>query len=323
MIASGMSRRLLRAAGGLRRPSESRSFLASRSTIYLDDACGSSRDRWTFPIDLSMTQGRTGDPKTMGTIDRAKQHRAEAASGPDGDDNGPGSEPPPHCRFRYVSTFVTSRRRPPAAVGKPSFTYFPVDCLPHDVLRPDEPTDLREGDLPDATSYERSEDIGPNRRNLRIGAVCPALSRNESSALRQDGSSVRTEQFNRTVRSHYLGGGPDQGVPAGRESRKILEQSARSELAAKLQAHFAGIAIPSRVALEEETTEGKERRGIDVHFPEGGNCTPLRSISESPNTGPPAFNGATDQTLAGVSITDLDRQRPGWFLEGTSRTEKE
>ncbi|EJK73135.1 hypothetical protein THAOC_05259 [Thalassiosira oceanica] len=27
---------------------------------------------------------------------------AEAASGPDGDDNGPGSEPPPRDRFRYV-----------------------------------------------------------------------------------------------------------------------------------------------------------------------------------------------------------------------------
>ncbi|EJK57635.1 hypothetical protein THAOC_22299, partial [Thalassiosira oceanica] len=92
----------------------------------------------------------------------------------DGDDNGPGSEPPPHGRFRYVSTFVTSCRRPPAAVGKPSFTYFPVDCLPHDVLRPDEPTDLQEGDLPDATSYERSEDQGPNRRKPRIGAVYPA-----------------------------------------------------------------------------------------------------------------------------------------------------
>ncbi|EJK58250.1 hypothetical protein THAOC_21644, partial [Thalassiosira oceanica] len=39
--------------------------------------------------------------------------------------------------------------------------------------------------------------------------------------------------------------------------------------------------------------------------------------------GPPAFNGATDQTLAGVSITDLNRQRPGWFLEGNSRTEKD
>ena len=39
MIASAMSRRSLRAAGGLLRPSESRAFLASRSTIYLDDAC--------------------------------------------------------------------------------------------------------------------------------------------------------------------------------------------------------------------------------------------------------------------------------------------
>ncbi|EJK68388.1 hypothetical protein THAOC_10438 [Thalassiosira oceanica] len=181
MIASAMSRRSCRAAGGLRRPSESRAFLASRSTIYLDDACGSSRDRWTFPIDFSMTQGRTGDPKTMGTIDRAKQHRAEAAPGPDGDDNGPGSEPPPHGRcFRYVSTFVTSRRRPPAAVGKPSFTYFPVDCLPHDVLRPDEPTDLREGDLPDATSPERSEHHGPKRWNRKIGAVYPASAKTDS-----------------------------------------------------------------------------------------------------------------------------------------------
>ncbi|EJK53639.1 hypothetical protein THAOC_26877 [Thalassiosira oceanica] len=116
----------------------------------------------------------------QGTIDRAKQHRAEAAPGPDGDDNGPGSEPPPHGRFRYVSKFVTSRRRPPAAVGKPSFTYFPVDCLPHDVLRPDEPTDLREGDLPDATSYERSEDIGPKRRKQRIGAVYPASAKTDS-----------------------------------------------------------------------------------------------------------------------------------------------
>ncbi|EJK55425.1 hypothetical protein THAOC_24845, partial [Thalassiosira oceanica] len=45
-------------------------------------------------------------------------------------------------------TFMLSRRRPPAAVGKPSFAYFPVDYLPHDVWRPDEPTDLRDGDLP-------------------------------------------------------------------------------------------------------------------------------------------------------------------------------
>ncbi|EJK66141.1 hypothetical protein THAOC_12951, partial [Thalassiosira oceanica] len=179
-----MSRRSLRAAGGLRRPSESRAFLASRSTIYLDDACRFE----PRPLDLrggdySMTRGRTGDPKTMGTIDRAKQHRAEAAPGPDGDDNGPGSEPPPHGRFRYVSTFVTSRRRSPAAVGKPSFTYFPVDCLPHDVWRPDEPTDLRDGDLPDATPCERSEDHGPNRRKPRIGAVGGTARKKKSHLL--------------------------------------------------------------------------------------------------------------------------------------------
>ncbi|EJK65761.1 hypothetical protein THAOC_13349 [Thalassiosira oceanica] len=138
-----------------------------------------------------------GEPKASATISgirgrmpspsrrhrhRAKQHRAEAAPGPDGDDNGPGSEPPPHGRFRYVSTFVTSRRRPPAAVGKPSFAYFPVDYLPHDVLRPDEPTDLREREISPlhATSYERSEDIGPKRRKQRIGAVYPASAKTDS-----------------------------------------------------------------------------------------------------------------------------------------------
>ncbi|EJK64999.1 hypothetical protein THAOC_14209 [Thalassiosira oceanica] len=69
-------------------------------------------------------------------------------------------------------------RRP--SESQPSFTYFPVDCLPHDVLRPDEPTDLREGNLPDATSYERSEDIGQNRRKPRIGAVYPASTKTDS-----------------------------------------------------------------------------------------------------------------------------------------------
>ena len=106
--------------------------------------------------------------------------RTETAYGPDGDDNGPGLEPPPHDRFHYVLAFVMSRRRPPAAVGKPSFACFPVDYLPHDVWRPDEPTDLLEGDLPDATSYKRSKDIGPNRRNLRIGAVRLASAKTDS-----------------------------------------------------------------------------------------------------------------------------------------------
>ncbi|EJK73779.1 hypothetical protein THAOC_04579 [Thalassiosira oceanica] len=85
---------------------------------------------------------------------------SETASGPDGDDNGPGSEPPPHDQ-----TFMPSRRRPPAAVGKPSFAYFPVDYLPDDVCQPDEPTDLREQNLPNATSYEKPEYTLTNRRN--------------------------------------------------------------------------------------------------------------------------------------------------------------
>ena len=46
MITSAMSRRSCRAAGSLRRPSETRALPASRSTIYLDDACSPSRDRW-------------------------------------------------------------------------------------------------------------------------------------------------------------------------------------------------------------------------------------------------------------------------------------
>ncbi|EJK68895.1 hypothetical protein THAOC_09892 [Thalassiosira oceanica] len=136
MITSATSRRSLRAADGLRRPSESRAFLASRSTIYLDDACGSSRDRWTCEKEIPMMRGRTGDPKTSAPI-----------SGNRG------------------LTFMPSRRRPPAAVGKPSFAYFPVDYLPDDVWRPDEPTDLRERNLPNATSYEKSEDTLTNRRN--------------------------------------------------------------------------------------------------------------------------------------------------------------
>ena len=66
---------------------------------------------------------------------------------------------------------MPSRRRPPAAVGKPSFAYFPVDYLLHDVWRPDEPTDLRERYLLDATPYERSEDIGITLRNPRNDAI--------------------------------------------------------------------------------------------------------------------------------------------------------
>ncbi|EJK52698.1 hypothetical protein THAOC_28000, partial [Thalassiosira oceanica] len=69
-------------------------------------------------------------------------------------------------------TFMPSRSRPPAAVGKPSFAYFSVDCLLDDVCRPDKPTDFPDLFLLDATPHERSEDHGPNRRNLRNRAVC-------------------------------------------------------------------------------------------------------------------------------------------------------
>ncbi|EJK75514.1 hypothetical protein THAOC_02760 [Thalassiosira oceanica] len=62
----------------------------------------------------------------------------------------------------------------PAAVGKPSFAYFSVDYLLDDVCRPDEPTDFPDIFLLDATSHERSEEHGPNRRNLRNRAVCLA-----------------------------------------------------------------------------------------------------------------------------------------------------
>ena len=66
------------------------------------------------------------------------------------------------------------------AAGKPSFAYFPVDYLPDDVWRPDEPTDLRDEDLPDATMYERSEDHGPHRRNPRDRAVRLASAKTDS-----------------------------------------------------------------------------------------------------------------------------------------------
>ncbi|EJK52324.1 hypothetical protein THAOC_28414, partial [Thalassiosira oceanica] len=65
---------------------------------------------------------------------------------------------------------MPSRRRPPAAVGKPSFAYFPVDYLPHDVWRPDEPTDLRDGDLPD---QRRTKDPKTMARTAGILGIGP------------------------------------------------------------------------------------------------------------------------------------------------------
>ncbi|EJK46015.1 hypothetical protein THAOC_35341 [Thalassiosira oceanica] len=51
-IVLALSRRSCRAAGGSRRPPESRAFPTSRSTIYLDDACSPSRGRWLWTSNL-------------------------------------------------------------------------------------------------------------------------------------------------------------------------------------------------------------------------------------------------------------------------------
>ena len=45
------------------------------------------------------------------------------------DDNGPGPKPPPQDCIRLVSAVTPSRRRSPAAVGKPSFACFSADSL--------------------------------------------------------------------------------------------------------------------------------------------------------------------------------------------------
>ncbi|EJK77227.1 hypothetical protein THAOC_00953, partial [Thalassiosira oceanica] len=59
-----------------------------------------------------------------------KTRLAEAPFGPFGDDNGPGSEPPPRNRIGIAMAFMPSRRRSPAAHGKQSFPYFKADYLP-------------------------------------------------------------------------------------------------------------------------------------------------------------------------------------------------
>ncbi|EJK45903.1 hypothetical protein THAOC_35461, partial [Thalassiosira oceanica] len=62
--------------------------------------------------------------------DTNKTRRAEAPFGPAGDDNGRRYEPPPQDRIGLVTAFMPSRRRLPAAPGKPSFPYFKVYYLP-------------------------------------------------------------------------------------------------------------------------------------------------------------------------------------------------
>ena len=56
MAVSGMSRRLLRAAGGLRRPSESRSLPTFLSTVYLM-MCAGRGDQRSFDIESPRLDG--------------------------------------------------------------------------------------------------------------------------------------------------------------------------------------------------------------------------------------------------------------------------
>ena len=101
-----------------------------------------------------------------------KTRLAEAPFGRTDNDNGPRSKPPPHDRKRYVSTFITSRRRSPAAVGKPIFPRFKVYYLPRRRVRFEpRPLDFPEGYLHDATAYGGSEGICTNLRNPGKKAV--------------------------------------------------------------------------------------------------------------------------------------------------------
>ena len=64
MIASAMSRRSCRTAGGLRRQSESRALPTFPSTIYFM-MCVGLMSQPTFPIFFYPMQRRLKDPKTM------------------------------------------------------------------------------------------------------------------------------------------------------------------------------------------------------------------------------------------------------------------
>ncbi|EJK50051.1 hypothetical protein THAOC_31019, partial [Thalassiosira oceanica] len=64
---------------------------------------------------------RLGPLRTTAHRRTPKLSLAEAPFGLVGDDNGPGSEPPPRNRIGIATAFVPSRRRSPAAPGKPSF----------------------------------------------------------------------------------------------------------------------------------------------------------------------------------------------------------
>ncbi|EJK69661.1 hypothetical protein THAOC_09059 [Thalassiosira oceanica] len=96
--------------------------------------------------------------------DTNKTCRAEAPFGPAGDDNRRRYEPPPWDRIGLATAVVPSRRRPPAALGKPSFPCFKVYYLPRRRMRFEpSPLDMQ---------WPESEDWG---RPPRLGedASCP------------------------------------------------------------------------------------------------------------------------------------------------------
>ncbi|EJK51511.1 hypothetical protein THAOC_29311, partial [Thalassiosira oceanica] len=186
-IVSALPGPSCRAAGGLWRPPESRAFPTSKLTIYLDDESSFEPSQRSFDIDYSMMQGRIGDPKTSAPISGIrgfnKQPRADAPFGPDGDDNGPGSEPPPQDRIGFFMAVMPSRRRPPAAVRKPSFPYFKADYLPDDGVPAEEANDLSTSNLRDSMAYERSEGLGTNCRNPGICAHQLASAKTDSFVI--------------------------------------------------------------------------------------------------------------------------------------------
>ena len=100
------------------------------------------------------------------SYDTNKTRLDEAPFGRPDDDNGPGSEPPQRNRFGIATAFMPSRRRSPAAPGKPIFPRLKVYYLPRRRVRFEpRPLDFVEGYLHDATAYGGSEGICTNLRN--------------------------------------------------------------------------------------------------------------------------------------------------------------
>ncbi|EJK46856.1 hypothetical protein THAOC_34456 [Thalassiosira oceanica] len=159
MITSATSRRSSRAADGLRRPSESRAFLASRSTIYLDDACRFE----PRPLDLregeetSMMRGHIGDTKYTKASALISGNRGLGLSA--------------SCRHVHA--------KPPAASGgrrKAKLCLLSCRLSTHDVWRPDEPTtDFCEKEI--SPMQRRTKDLKASAPTVGIRGLGPYFSR--------------------------------------------------------------------------------------------------------------------------------------------------